>query len=176
MADKLTIKQEKYAQGLWAGLSQREAYRQAFPTSKNWKDETVDSKACILAKDEKVMARLAELTNKLTERSLITVEQIVNQLGKIAFSDITEFATFGQKEVIMRGSPANINYVDFKESAEVDGTIIQEVKQGKDGSSVKLNDRMKALELLGRYLGMFTDNVNHSGTVEVKVVDDIPDD
>ena len=29
MADKLTIKQEKFCQGLFTGLTQREAYKQA---------------------------------------------------------------------------------------------------------------------------------------------------
>ena len=34
MADKLTIKQERYVQGLFAGLSQREAYMQAYNAEK----------------------------------------------------------------------------------------------------------------------------------------------
>ena len=49
MAGKLTVKQEKYVQGLFAGLSQREAYKQAY-NCENMTDKTIDEKACKLSK------------------------------------------------------------------------------------------------------------------------------
>jgi phage terminase small subunit len=57
MSDKLTIKQEKFAQGLFAGLSQREAYKQAFNCDK-MTDKTIDEAACRLADNSKVTARI----------------------------------------------------------------------------------------------------------------------
>ena len=48
---KLTAKQEHYIQGLISGLSQREAYRQAYPSSRKWKDNVVDSKASDMLKN-----------------------------------------------------------------------------------------------------------------------------
>ena len=50
------------------------------------------------------------------------------------------------------------NFVDFEESNLVDGTIISEVKQGKDGVSIKFDDRMKALDKLSQYFDLFPDN------------------
>lgn len=50
------------------------------------------------------------------------------------------------------------NYVNFKNAEEVDGTILTEVKQGKDGVSVKLADKMKALEMLAKYTDLLSDN------------------
>lgn len=47
--------------------------------------------------------------------------------------------------------------VRFRESCDVDGSIIAEVKQGKDGASVKLADRMKALEWLAAHMDLATD-------------------
>ena len=44
-----------------------------------------------------------------------------------------------------------VNAVRFRESTDVDGTLIAEVKQGKDGASIKLLDKMKALEWLTKY-------------------------
>ena len=52
---------EQFAQSLAAGLSQRKAYRAAYPSSVKWKDTTVDAKACNLAKTDKVKARYEEL-------------------------------------------------------------------------------------------------------------------
>jgi phage terminase small subunit len=39
----------------------------------------------------------------------------------------------------------------------MDGTILTEVKQGKDGASIKLADRMKALEWLAEHMDLATD-------------------
>ena len=50
-----------------------------------------------------------------------------------------------------------VNTVRFKESDQIDGTLIAEVKQGKDGASVKLMDRMKALNWLAEHMDLATD-------------------
>lgn len=52
---------EEYAQARAAGLSQRNAYRKAYPRSENWKDGTVDVKACNLEKEDKILVRYREL-------------------------------------------------------------------------------------------------------------------
>ena len=46
------------------------------------------------------------------------------------------------------------NYVDLKDSTEVDGTIIAEVSEGKDGVKVKLADRMKAMQWLSDHMNL----------------------
>lgn len=50
-----------------------------------------------------------------------------------------------------------VNTVRFKDSSEVDGTILSEVKQGKDGASIKLSDRMKALQWLSDNMKLGTE-------------------
>lgn len=97
----------------------------------------------------------------------ISVQRIITEYLKIAFADISEYVEFGQQEVPMfieEGMPINDpktgeqmtykrNFVAIKNSGEVDGTLINEVKQGKDGVSIKLHDKMKALEKLEKYIG-----------------------
>ena len=41
-------------------------------------------------------------------------------------------------------------------------------------SELKYNNKLKAIELLGRHLGMFTDKVQVEGFVPVRIVDDLP--
>ena len=56
---------EDYAQARAKGLSQRKAYREAFPKSVNWKDTTVDSKASDLErKNGLILERLAEIKDE----------------------------------------------------------------------------------------------------------------
>ncbi|MGE7922365.1 terminase small subunit [Viridibacillus arvi] len=49
------------------------------------------------------------------------------------------------------------SYVDLVESIEVDGTLITEVKQGRDGISIKLADKMKALDFLTKHMDLLDD-------------------
>ena len=64
----LTAKQEKLIQGIVSGLSQREAYKQAYNTNK-MKNETIDNKAYILFKKDEVRARYNELLNEYKEEA-----------------------------------------------------------------------------------------------------------
>lgn len=92
----------------------------------------------------------------------------------IAFADITDYLEFGTEEVpvmAMYGPvkvkdektgeekqlTKTVNVVRFKESCNVDGTILSEVKQGKDGASIKLSDRMKALQWLSDHMDLATE-------------------
>lgn len=80
----------------------------------------------------------------------------------IAFADITDFVEFGQRDeptgLEGDGPEVAANYVIFKNYDEVDGTIITEVKEGRDGISVKLADKMRALEMLSKYFDLLSDN------------------
>lgn len=50
-----------------------------------------------------------------------------------------------------------INAVKFRESVDVDGTLIAEIKQGKDGASIKLMDHMKAMNWLADHMDLATE-------------------
>lgn len=52
---------EDYAQARASGMSQRKAYRAAYPKSKTWKDSTVDVKASNLEKEDKILVRYQEI-------------------------------------------------------------------------------------------------------------------
>ena len=64
-----------------------------------------------------------------------------------------------------------------KDTASLSDTQIKAlsgIKESRGGIEVKLNDKLKALELLGRHLGMFKDKVEVSGIdEEKKKLDDI---
>jgi len=169
MSNKLTIKQEKFAQGLFSGLSQREAYKQAYD-AENMTDKSVDEKACLLANEVKIKSRINELIEELKIRNMTTVERVLVEYGKIAFSDIKDFLRFGTEKVVdsydEEGRPiyAYKQVVDCKSSDEVDGSLISEVSIGKDGTfKFKLHDKKGALDMIGKHLGMFTERIEHTG-------------
>ena len=166
---ELTIKQEKFAQGLFVGLSQREAYKQAYAYDK-MKDKTIDERACVLANDDKVKTRLEGLTNELKNRNMITVEKVLKEYAKICFSDIKDFLAYRTEKIKVdedeEGNPifGYRQIVDAKPSEEVDGALISEVSIGRDGTfKFKLHDKLNALEKVGKHLGMFIERKEVTG-------------
>lgn len=69
-------------------------------------------------------------------------EDVIEKMMRIAFSDITGFTEF-------KG-----NSVKLLPSDQVDGTLIREVSEGRDGVKIKLLDSQRALEWLGQYFLM----------------------
>jgi phage terminase small subunit len=118
----------------------------------------------------RVKAEIQRIKKEMTQGLFVDAMDVLNKWVKIAFADVTDYLTFGKKEVEVMGAfgplkdedgnviTRMVNYVDFNESDVVDGTLISEVKQGKDGISVKLADKMKALEKLSQYFDLFPDN------------------
>lgn len=75
MAELKSAKQEKFVQGLASGLSQRVAYREAFPSARKWKDRTVDSRASELAKKSEILGRLKELQQLSTSEAIMSAKK-----------------------------------------------------------------------------------------------------
>lgn len=122
--------------------------------------------------------RIKDEINKLKQgrlnKALLSEEDVFQKYMDIAFADITDYVEFGRETVPVMGPfgpivvkdeetgkkkelKKEINVVRFKECTEVDGTIISEVKQGKDGASIKLADRMKALQWLSDHMNLATE-------------------
>ncbi|PAE17279.1 terminase [Virgibacillus sp. 7505] len=123
-----------------------------------------------LLKNDKIAAEIRRIKQDLTDSLFIDAQDVLAKYAAIAFADITDFTTFGKKEVEVMGmfGPVEdedgnvmmkeVNYVDFKESNMIDGTIITEVKQGKDGVAIKMADKMKALDVLTKYFELLPDS------------------
>jgi hypothetical protein len=83
MAELNNMRHEKFAQGIASGLSQRKAYRAAFPNSERWKDTTVDVKASNLAKDNKVLVRVQELAELASSKAVMNAKERKEWLTQI---------------------------------------------------------------------------------------------
>ena len=119
-----------------------------------------------LTKPEILLCLQNEVSAKIEKIDDLS-DSIIKELKKIAFSDIKDFLSFDE------------NGVTFHDSDDVDGTVISEVLstetitgKGEDANKrvqlkMKLHDKIKALELLGRYKMLFTDKqVNTTVTFE----------
>lgn len=117
-----------------------------------------------------IQAEIKRQKELLANELGVTSQRVLLEYLKIAFADITQYLDFGQKEVAVMSAfgpikdengkvlTKKVNHVTLKESDDIDGTLISEVRQSKDGISIKLHDKMKALEVLTKYLDLLPDS------------------
>ena len=97
------------------------------------------------------------------KRTEITQDMVLKELAKIGFADVTDFVSIEDK--------GTYKAVQVKTTDEMPGDklgAIAGIKEGANGIEIKLNDKGKALELIGRHLGMFKDKLEVSGTLETE--------
>lgn len=110
------------------------------------------------------------------QRTEITQDKVVNELAAIAFSNASDFFKVVDKPITAGGVPVlddegnprtykDVEFVNTDKLSEANKKVISSIKQGSNGLEIKLNDKLKALELLGKHLGMFKDKVELSGNV-----------
>lgn len=145
------------------------AYQKAYGVDYN----TALSIGYRLLENDGVKEEIKRLKQNRLNREMLDETDIFQKYMDIAFADITDFVEFGRENIpvmTMYGPlevkdeetdekvqvTKEVNTVRFKEHTDVDGTIITEVKQGRDGASIKLADRMKALDWLTEHIGMAT--------------------
>lgn len=89
----------------------------------------------------------------------VSKEKILRELSAVAFSDYTEFvsvetASDGCQVVTVTDTPI------LKRNSR---KAVAMVKAGTKGVEIKLYDKLKALELMGRTIGLFTEKKTDDG-------------
>lgn len=82
----LNIKQEKFIQNIIKGMSQREAYKDAY--NAKYKDEVIDVRACELFNSSKVQVRYKEIMNQLEDKAIMSAKERIIWLSKVVKGDI----------------------------------------------------------------------------------------
>lgn len=153
----MTKKQKIFADEYLIDLNATRAYRVAYPSVK--KDETAAAAAARMLRNVKVAAYIQERMQERQKRTEITQDRVLQELAAIAFAKATDYAEIKNECVRIK---------DTGDLDEQQVRAIAGIKEGKFGVEIKLNDKEKALELLGRHLGMFKDKVEVSGLEEEK--------
>lgn len=111
--------------------------------------------------------KLRELIEKkqaeLSRRTGVSAERIIRELSKIAFSDISDIVD------LKTGVP--LEDAQRMDTAALAGIRVRRTSQG-DEYETRMCDKVRALELIGKHIGMFTENVQINASVPV-IADDI---
>lgn len=157
--DNLTDKQKLFCIYYVKMFNATKAYQKAYECDY----EVANKNAYTLMVKHGVKEEIMRLKRHRMSGEFFDKYDVLQKYKDIAFADITEFTTFGTETVKTFNDQGEeieyeVNRVYFKESSEIDGTLITEVKQGKDGVSIKLADKMKALDFLAKYTDLLNEN------------------
>ena len=152
---KLTPKQERFVEEYLIDLNATQAAIRA-----GYSPDTAKSIGSENLTKPDIKAQIAKAMAERSRRTGVNADRVVMELAKIAFvnaNDVIDPKTATIKEGALPEDTAAIQSVKVKTF-------------GEDGleREIKMADKLKALELLGKHLGMFRDKLEVSGTLETE--------
>jgi phage terminase small subunit len=111
----------------------------------------------------KIALAVAEKKKAIAARNDVSADRVIQEIARIAFADTTKVVRIEHGRVVVEET----ENLDADHRAAV--SEISETTTANGGTlKVKLHDKVKALELLSRYLGILNDKLNLSGRMEVE--------
>jgi len=156
---KLTPKQRRFVEEYLVALNATQAAIRA-----GYSPKTAYSIGMENLRKPQIAAAIQEAMKSRSARTEVTQDRVVKELARVAFVDPVQVINFKTGAVL-------------SDISEDDRAVLAGVKV-KDGDTftereVKLCDKLRALELLGKHLGIFTDNVALKGMLPVTIIDDV---
>ena len=150
--DKLTPEQQMFCIYYSRTFNATQSYLNAYGCSY----EVANAKGPLLVVKDSIHREIERLKEIKRQQIVAGTDDIVELQMRIAFADIGNYMSFGQKEIEdpETGIEYMVSTVDLKESKDTDTQLLQEVKRGKDGISVKLKDAQKAIDWLTKFFEM----------------------
>lgn len=165
----MTNSQKRFCDEYLIDFNATRAYKVAYPNCK--KDDTASAAGSRMLGNVKVQEYITEKQREMQERNKITQDTIIQELAKIALFNIKDIYN-------ENGTLKKVTELDDDTAKAISGVkILQKagaMKISLNGRNeeipiehipeqtveFKTNDKTKALELLGKHLGMFKENIN----------------
>lgn len=165
----LTDKQKRFCEEYLIDLNATQAAIRS-----GYSPKTAEQTASRLLRNVKVQEYIAKRQKELSRSTEITQERVIKELALIAFSNNADYAHVVEKKMQVEAGGALVDVLDkdgkpvmyrtvepvlTEELTEEQKRALAVIKKGRDGLEVKSCDKVKALELLGKHLGIFTDKI-----------------
>ncbi len=172
---KLTAKQKAFVNEYLIDLNATQAAIRA-----GYSVKTANEQGARLLANVSISEFISKAMEERSKRTGITADQVLNELAMIAFANGTDFAQVVEEPIIVNGRYVKdpdtgqlrkqevVKIVPTDKLPEDKKRAIAGIKEGRYGVEVATCDKVKALELLGRHLGMFKDKVELTNLNEEK--------
>lgn len=149
--DQLTEKRKLFCLYFVDCLNATQAYVNAYGVKRS----VANAEGCTLLANPSIRKEIERLKQIKYESIMLNANDIVERQMRIAFASITDYVDVTLKDVATPiGTVITINNMTVKPSSELDGTVIEEIKDGRHGLSIKLKDSQKAMDWLTKYFEM----------------------
>jgi phage terminase small subunit len=145
MAKNLTPKQKRFADEYLVDLNATQASIRAGYNKKTARSIGAEN----LTKPD-IQEYLQKCQSAREQRTEITQDRVIKELAAIGFANITNYA-----QVIRQDDSTLVEIVPTDELTEDQKSAVSSIKGTQFGIEIKLNDKIRALELLGKHLGVF---------------------
>lgn len=166
---KLTPKQMRFVDEYLVDFNATQAAIRA-----GYSPKTAAAAAARLLRNVNIQAEIARRQKDLQKRTEVSQDRVVKELARIAFANIADYIHVEtQTRTKDDGTEVTYQTVMFNETQELSAdqrAALAVVKQSVNGFELKLHDKIKALELLGRHIGMFTDKLEVKGAIDIASV------
>lgn len=153
---KLTEKQKRFAEEYLVDLNATQAAIRA-----GYSPDTANEQGSRLLANVNIKSTVDKMIAERSRRTGINADRVIREIAKIAFVNAGEVVDLDTALLMDKIS-------------DDDMAAIQSVKVktfGEDGveREVKLADKLKALELLGKHLGLFKDKLEVDGSIKTEL-------
>lgn len=132
-----------------------------------YSERSAHSQAHDLLKKPEIQREIGRLEAKASERTQISKDMVIRELARVAFVDPRKLFDDNckPKDITMLDddTAAALASVDIYEEFDYNG---DEKELSGYTKKYKWADKLRALEILGKHLGMFTDKVHIEGSVD----------
>lgn len=173
---KLTAKQDRFVEEYLVDLNATQAAIRA-----GYKNAEIGRQ---LITKNNVSAAIQTAMEQRSHRTEITQDWVLEELYKVAAANRADLARVVTKERLetvvdedtgafkqVSRASQRVEITDTEKLTEDQRAAISGIEETKFGIKVGTYDKIKALELIGKHLGMFTDKVelDHSGAITVEL-------
>lgn len=164
MLPKLTPKQARFVTEYLVDLNATQAVLRA---GYKMTEAAAATQGGRLLRNAEIQRAIQEARQAQEARTQITADRVLRELARVAFADVTAVTYI---------EDGHVRLMDSRELTEDQRAAIACAKEGAYGPEVRLHDKMRALELIGRHLGMFdrredTDSQGVNVTFEAEMED-----
>ena len=143
--EKLTDQEQLFCLVYVKCFNVRKAYQKAFDEPD---EKAAEKKGRNVLNRKEVQAEVKRLKKLRFAKLFVDEEDVLQRHVDIAFADITDFVEF-------KGDPNSDipNQLLLKDSATVDGSVVQEIRGSKTSFSIRMVDKQKSLDWLSQHYG-----------------------
>lgn len=155
----LTAKQDRFCREYLADMNATQAAIRA-----GYSDKTAHSIGPRLLENVGVQKKVESLKAERAKNLDITAERVLIELARLAFGDPSEIVSVGKRgKVIVKPT---------EQLTEDQRRTIAAISETPNGLKIKFADKLRALELVGKHIGLFEERIRIDGPKPVEKLTD----